>query len=123
MKTPRNTLFAVTLALWVSACLAIPGRGGTTHIVVLGFGIVSVNDRNPNAVVATDTQALGVYVTDRPGLRLGVGYSSSVVVSVSGGAEDVRVEASRGPGGPLLVEAAHVKLAHASYAGGLNETH
>lgn len=103
-------LFLASLANW--ACLAIPGRGGTTHYVVLGFGVISVNERGRPGVVATDGQTLGVCVSDRPGLKLAVGYSSSAVVSVADGAEDVRVEASRRVGGPLVVEAARVKLAN-----------
>ncbi len=123
MTAGCNRVLVLALSIVASACLAIPGGGGTTHIVVLGFGVVSVNDRSRNGVIATDTQALGVCVTDRPGLKLGVGYSSSVVVSVPDGAQDVRVEASRRPGGPLLVEAGRVKLARTWQAGGQHGAH
>ena len=86
-----------------SGCIQIPGKGGTKHYVIIGFGIVSVNESD-EAVVATQTQALGVSVSDRPGLKLGIGYASSTVVTVAPGAQDVRVEVSKIPGGPLVVD-------------------
>lgn len=55
-------------------------------------------------MLATDMQALGLSISDRPGLKLGIGYSSSTVVTVADGAEDVRVEISKMPGGPIIID-------------------
>jgi len=73
--------------------------------VVIGFGIISVpKPEQKVAVLATKSQSLGVSISDQPGLKLGVGYASSTVVAVPHGAEDVRVEISQSPGGPLKVD-------------------
>jgi hypothetical protein len=83
----------------------IPAGGGTTYHLILGFGVVRVNDANPSAAVVTDAQSFGLVVSDRPGIKLGLGYASSSVVSVPTEAKDVCVEVSRQPWGPLRVEA------------------
>lgn len=93
----------------LSGCIAIPGKGGTKHYLIIGFGVVSVNESD-DAVMATQTQALGVSISDRPGLKLGIGYASSTVVSVAPGAKDVRVEVSQRPGGPLVVDTQRAKF-------------
>lgn len=73
-------------------------------MLVVGIGLVSIHDRTNRAVVATSTQVLGLQVSDRPGLKLGLGYASGVVTTVSDGAEDVRAEVSHWPWGPLKIE-------------------
>jgi hypothetical protein len=78
--------------------------------VVIGLGVVSVHENPKDAIVATDAQDLGLCITDRPGVKIAVGYLSSTVVSVADGAKDVRVEVTRRPFGPLRVEAAKAKL-------------
>lgn len=99
---PRLIVLGLVL-LMVSGCVGIPGQGGTTHYLIVGVGIVSVNE-SEDAITATQTQALGISLSDRPGLKLGIGYASSTVVTVAPGAEDVRVEVSQRPGGPLVVD-------------------
>jgi hypothetical protein len=105
--------FSVALALGglLAGCVAkVPGGAGETHHLIVGFGVVTTRDGGRDGVVATRAHALGLSVTDRPGLKLGMGYASSTVVSVADGAKDVRVEVSRRPGGPLIVEAPSVLL-------------
>lgn len=99
-------LVAIFLSLPLAQGCAFPVRGGdgTTHHVVIGLGIVSVND-SASAVLVTRTQVLGLNVSDRPGLRLGAGYSSGTTISIAPNAEDVRVEVRQRPGGPIIVEA------------------
>jgi hypothetical protein len=96
---------AIGSAVLSGCCFPIPARSGTTYHLIVGIGVVAVSDPAKNAVVATDAHSLGVAVSDRPGLRFAFGYSSSSVVSVADGARDVRVEVSRKPGGPLIVDA------------------
>lgn len=125
----KQTLGRVVLhsfaALGLTGCVVtVPGKGHTTHHVILGFGIVSVNEPENQAVVTTDAQALGISLSDRPGLRLGLGYSSSTVVSVAAGAEDVRVEVSKSPGGPLIVDTQSAILKQIkTLGGGSDEAH
>ncbi|MBI5394110.1 MAG: hypothetical protein HZA91_02310 [Verrucomicrobia bacterium] len=78
-------------------------KQGTTHHVIVGFGVVRVNESNPGAAVVTSTDALGIAVTDQPGLKVGLGYSSSTVVAVPDGATNVLIETSKQPCGPLRV--------------------
>lgn len=88
----------------VSSCVAIPGKNGTVHYLIVGFGIVSVNESQSQAVIATDAHTLGISISDQPGLKLAVGYSSSTVVTIPDGAEDVRVEVSKIPGSPIVID-------------------
>jgi hypothetical protein len=114
-----KVVWVVLLAAFAMGCTStrsagvvvpIPAGGGTTYHLILGFGIVRVNDNNPSAAVVTDAQSFGLVVSDRPGIKLGVGYASSSVVSVPADAKDVRVEVSRQPWGPLRVEAPAAEL-------------
>jgi hypothetical protein len=88
----------------------IPAGGGTTYHLIIGLGVVKVNDTKQSAAVVTDSHSLGLVVSDRPGLKLGVGYASSSVVSVPPNATDVRIDVSRQPWGPLRVEAHSTEL-------------
>lgn len=96
----------VAAALQLAACaLQLPGgKGEARHVLIVGLGWVTVHDQEKTSVVATSLHALGVTVTDRPGVRFGAGYASSQVVSVAEDAPDVVVEVSRRPGGPLRVQ-------------------
>jgi hypothetical protein len=96
---------AIVTFMLLSGCIvSVSGEGGSSHHVIIGFGIVSVNEDPDKAVVATDVYALGLSLSDRPGLKVGLGYSSGTVVSVAPDAEDVRVEISKKPWGPLIVD-------------------
>ena len=73
-------LVAVTTGCSSSGCcLSFEVNGDqSTHIVVIGIGLVSAPKTKINpAVTATKVQALGIAVTDTPGLKVGIGYSSS----------------------------------------------
>jgi hypothetical protein len=108
----RQRLTAVLLAALCGGCaLPIRTSSGTTYHVILGFGVVAVSDPDQSAAVVTHAQSVGVAITDRPGLKLGVGYASSTVTTVAEGAEDVRIEASDYPGGPLTVTVDKAELA------------
>ena len=88
----------------MSGCaVSMNGKNNSRHHIVIGFGMVSTNEASRNAVVATDLTALGITLSDRPGLKFGIGYTASTVVTVAPGASDVRVEVSKPFGGPLTV--------------------
>jgi hypothetical protein len=94
----------------LSSCVSIPGKGGTVHHLIIGFGIVSVNEPPSQAVIATDSHILGISISDQPGLKFAFGYSSSTVVSIPDGADDVRVEVSKVPGKPLIIDVPSAKF-------------
>ncbi len=116
-------LTCLSLCVALTACVvSIPGKEGrTTYHVIIGFGIVSVNEPAEQAIVTTDTQALGITLSDQPGLKMGVGYSSSTVVTVADGAADIRVEVSKVPGRPLIVDTQSAMLK--PFGSGRRETH
>ncbi len=95
----------------LTGCIYLPSKSGTGRVLVVGIGLVTVNDRTNQAMVATSTQVLGVEVSHRPGLKFAVGYASGVVTTVSDGAEDVRAEVSHYPFGPVNVTVQKADLA------------
>ena len=105
----------------LSSCVSIPGKSGTVHHVIIGFGIVSVNEPASQAVVATDSHILGMSISDQPGLKFAFGYSSSTVVSIPDGADDVRVEVSKVPGQPLIIDVPSARLMKQSVPKGERE--
>lgn len=82
--------------------LPVETRDGTTHHIVIGFGVVSVNRAPDETVTATRATALGAVLSDRPMPKVGLGYSSSVVVTTVPGV-DALVEVSQRPWGPLVI--------------------
>ncbi len=97
-------IFLIPLGLGNCSGLKIKGGNGETYYLILGLGLVTTNDTQKNALVATDSHSLGLIVSNRPGVKLALGYSESTVVTVAPGAKDVRAEISKKPGGPLIVE-------------------
>jgi hypothetical protein len=122
-QTSRYTrLQSLRLVLISSALLggcvsSMPGSGRTTHHLVIGLGVCSVNSGPNEAAIVTDVQALGLSISDRPGLKFALGYSSSTVATVSSGAKDVRMEISKRPGGPLIVEGKRAVLEQITVTG------
>jgi hypothetical protein len=119
--TMRCVLLVVLIPLLgvTAGCATFTTADGVTYHLVIGFGLIRTKSADNAAVVATDAQSLGLVVSDRPGLKLGIGYAASTVVTVPPEAEDVRVEVSRQPFGPFVVEAPAVKLK----CGALNQPH
>ena len=89
--------FAALLLL--TGCVQFDANG-TRHTVVLGFGIVSVpspSGTNQPAAQVTKTQAIGLVLSDQPGIKAGIGYSSSVVTQIHTN-QNVLVEVKTRPG-------------------------
>lgn len=95
-----------------NCCVSIKqDRGESIRYFVFGFGMLTVPKTNKEvAVTATKLDALGVSLSDQPGLKLGIGYSSSTVVLVPNGAEDVRVEIGSCAGDGMTVDTQRAKL-------------
>lgn len=66
--------------------------------------------KSETAVLATRTQAIGMQLSDQPGMKLGLGYSSGSVIAIPNSAEDVRVEISERIGGSVVVDSSSSKL-------------
>jgi uncharacterized protein YebE (UPF0316 family) len=116
-------ILIIPLALGNCSGLKIKGENGETHYLILGLGVVTTNDNKENAIIATDSHSLGLIISNRPGVKLGLGYSESTVVTVQPGAKDVRAEISKKPGGPLIVDvpSAIMNKSNISIKGGENE--
>jgi hypothetical protein len=82
--------------------------------VVVGFGVVSVPstlqrgravsaETNAPAAQVTKAQAIGLILSDQPGIKVGVGYSSSTVVQIATN-QNILIEVSDRPGQPLKVK-------------------
>jgi hypothetical protein len=92
------------LALLVGLAGCAPfHKGDTTHYVVIGFGVVSVPRTNTSPVQVVKSQAIGLSVSDQPGIKFGIGYSSSTTVSIHTN-QNVLIEVSDRPLAPLKVE-------------------
>ena len=81
----KNLLSCLLLASQLGlVCGCVPfHRDGTTHYLVLGFGLVSVNSStNQVAVTAVKANVLGVMASTMPGPKLSIGYASMAAASV-----------------------------------------
>ena len=95
-----------TVLISFTACSGIPlrAKNGTTHYVIIGLGVVSVNQSNQTAAVVTAEHSVGIVMSSQPGLNFGAGYSSGLTTVIPDGARDVRIEVSRRPFGPIAVD-------------------
>jgi hypothetical protein len=97
----------------IKCCLTIPAdhTGDSISYLVIGVGVITVpKPEKQTAVLATKAEILGINISNQPGLKVGLGYSSSSVVEIPDNAEDVRVEISQKPGGPLKIKSEKAKL-------------
>jgi len=100
-----QVLGCLLLVVLLSGCVGqMQTNDGTTHYLIIGFGIVSVGRSPADTVQATRMTAVGLSVSDQPVLKLGLGYASATVVTVPQGAQDVRIEVSHVPWGPFIVD-------------------
>jgi hypothetical protein len=90
------------LLLLLTGCVPFQSNG-TKHVIVLGFGFVSVPMTNTPGVQVSKSQAIGLIVSDQPGTKVGLGYSSSTIVQVSTN-ENMLIEVSARPLQPLKVK-------------------
>jgi hypothetical protein len=115
-KSLRFSLCSLACSL---ALLSLAGgcswhdTSGTRHVVVIGFGVVSVQDSKPRAATVTKANVLGIKA-DSTGVS--AGYSSSFVTAVPDKAEDVRIESSTRPLKPITIEIQKAVLSHETEA-------
>jgi hypothetical protein len=102
--------YSIVILLLSGCSLAIEGKDNTIHHLIIGLGIVSIKETPSPSVVVTDSKAIGINISDRPGLKLGIGYSSSTVVTIPNNANNVHAEISGKPGGPLVIDVPKASL-------------
>lgn len=105
----KRLLFCQVLLISLPGCCHWTDSAGTRHNLVLGFGVISVNESKPTAVKVTRATIVGLGTDDRGAT---VGYSSRFSTEVMAGAEDVRIEASQRPFAPIKIEIQKAQLNH-----------
>ena len=100
-------LALLLIAISVSACSGIPfeDRHGTTHYLILGFGVVSVpksSNLQSSAEVVKAT-SLGIALSNQPGVQFSVGYATNTTVLVPDDADDVIIEVADRFWGPMTI--------------------
>ena len=98
MKNLFLTGVVVFITLLICGCVPIR-TSGTTHYLVIGIGVVSVNNTNQYAASITTENVLGGYVTDN---GIGFGYKSSNQIMVNTNS-DMDIEVSNVPFNPLKI--------------------
>jgi hypothetical protein len=91
----------ISFMVLAGCCLSHKDERGTQHYLIIGLGMVSLNEKD-NAVLATRLNSIGISLSNRPDLRFGLGYTSSLVVSIVPYA-DTLVELSQSPGDPITI--------------------
>lgn len=105
-------LFLVSVGFpLITGCVAtIEGKNGEVHHVILGIGVVTTKDSPEDAIRVTDTQALGISLSDRPNPTFAIGFSSSLVTSVEPNAKDIRVDVSKSLWGTTVIDVQNAQL-------------
>lgn len=93
-----SLILVVFIALFMCGCVPIR-TNGTTHYLMLGIGVVSVNNTNQYAASVTKANVLGGYVSEHGG---GIGYSSEQRIMVSTNV-NMDIEVSKVPFKPMKV--------------------
>jgi hypothetical protein len=91
----------IILLLTAFSGCAITDKSGTTHHVIVGFGVVSVSQTNTVARVVRTT-AIGLSAASGPGSCF-VGYGSGVTVSVCTNA-NMLIEVDQKPWKPIKIQ-------------------
>lgn len=111
-------VFLMCLAITSGTGCSWTDKSGTHHLLVIGLGVVSVNQTNPTAATVMSTHALGVTASSDGFIA---GYSSIFITSVPVGADDVRIEASQRPFAPIKIEVPSAQLINTNHVKKGNE--
>ena len=97
----------IILASVSSGCsgMKFVDENGAVHHLIIGIGVVSTNGNKSSAesINVTKTNVLGFYISNQPGLKVGVGYSSSRTLQIPLDS-NVIVEVDEKPMGTVLIE-------------------
>lgn len=96
----RSLLFSllVSVLLLGSGCVPLRTKG-TTHYLVLGVGVVSVNNTNQETAQIVRANVVGFMATER-GVKLGYGAETSVSIKTNA---NIVIEVKQAPFKPLSV--------------------
>lgn len=76
----RSILTLALIAL-LSGCVPLTSNG-VRRTLVLGFGVVSTPAIEKPAAQITRTKCIGFVLSDQPGMRAGIGYTSSTITQI-----------------------------------------
>ncbi len=110
---PIKIVWLMLYALVLSACspLAFKGKDNSIQYVILGFGVVTVpKPQNEVAIIAAKATTLGISISNQPGLRFSLGYTSGFFLTIPDHAKDVRLEVYERLGGPITVDTINAEL-------------
>ena len=110
---PIKTAWLILFALILSACspLAFKGKDNSIQYVILGFGVVTVpKPQSEVAITAAKATTLGLSISNQPGLKFSLGYSSGFFLAIPDHAKDVRLEVYERLGGPITVDTISAEL-------------
>jgi hypothetical protein len=82
----------------MSGCIPIQ-TNGTTHYLIVGIGVISVNNTNHQAATVTKSTVIGGYVSEHGS---GVGYSSQNLIMVNTN-NNIDIEVNSAPFKPIKV--------------------
>lgn len=103
-KIKSKYLLALPCLVFSGCALPIVEKEGTTHHLIVGLGIVSVNDSVPTSAVVTRSKALGLNITNQPKLKFAAGYSSDNIVTVAEDADNLMIDIAPEPTGNILIK-------------------
>lgn len=61
---------------------------------IIGAGVVSIPKSRQSGILATKVDAVGVLISDQPGLGLGIGYSKGSAISIPSDIKNAIVDVS-----------------------------
>ncbi len=102
----------VIIAAFTCGCVMRTDSGDNhkARYLVIGLGVVWVNDSKPEVATVSGVKSVGITVSDRPGMKLSVGYTDSYAVNVPDGQANVLVEFSQKLDGDAKVEVTPAKI-------------
>lgn len=98
---PWSPIIVAALCLLGTGCYRWTDKQGTCHTLLIGVGVVSVNNTRPEVATVTRTRSLGVTV-DSGGLT--AGYSARFMTGAMPGTNDVLIEALEEPFNTIKIE-------------------
>lgn len=103
-RWPLLAVASTVVFATLGCAIPLKRENGTLHHLIIGIGLVRCKGTSDPTVLATDTTAIGVSLSDAPGLKLGMGYTASTVVMIPSDTMDARVELSKRFGGSLAID-------------------
>lgn len=72
------------LSMFVQSCaIPLPGSKDTRHLLIIGLGITTQKAANEEAAMVTTSKSLGLTMSNMPGVKASLGYSSAKIVTLS----------------------------------------